>query len=130
MFPALALALLTADLSGIWLGKMPGRNGEFVDVAFKFEQKESTLTGKIYGDYRSTPIAEGKVTGDEIEFFVLASEQAGNQINDTRIRYAGAIRNGEIELSRERVTSTNAGNGGLVALKSENKTTFKLKRLL
>ena len=130
MFPALALALLTADLSGIWLGKMPGRNGEFVDVAFKFEQKESTLTGKIYGDYRSTPIAEGKVTGDEIEFFVLASEQAGNHINDTRIRYAGAIRNGEIELSRERVTSTNAGNGGLVALKSENKTTFKLKRLL
>ena len=38
-----ASALLGADLTGIWVGQIPGRNGEPQDVAFKFTQNGATL---------------------------------------------------------------------------------------
>jgi hypothetical protein len=66
----LALALLStftlaaADFAGIWIGQIPGRNGEPQDVAFKFTQTGSTLGGKLYGDYHSAPISEGRIAGD------------------------------------------------------------------
>ena len=62
---------------------------------------------------------------------MLAQEQAGNQINDTRLRFTGTIKDGEIELTRERESSTNAGNGGGVQMRANaTKQTFRLKRLL
>src|SRR6266550_4052966 len=97
-----ASALLGADLTGIWVGQIPGRNGEPQDVAFKFTQTGTTLGGKLYGDYQSTPITEGKISGDEIAFVVVAPEQAGNQINVTRLRFTGSVKDGEIDLTRER----------------------------
>ena len=124
-------ALTAGDLSGIWIGQVPTRNGEFQEIAFKFTQSGNKLGGKLYGDYKSTPIIEGKVSGEEIQFVVLAQEQAGNQINDSRLRFAGTIKDGEIELSRERESSTNAGNGGGVQMRANaTRQTFRLKRLL
>ena len=123
-------ALLGADVAGIWVGQIPGRNGEPQDVAFKFTQSGTTLGGKLYGDYQSTPITEGKISGDEIAFVVIAPEQAGNQINETRLRFTGSIKDSEMELTRERERSTNAGNGGGVQFRGNVKQTFRLKRLL
>ncbi len=122
-------ALCAADLSGIWMGQLPGRNGEPQDIAFKFTQSGEKLQGKLYGDYQSTAITEGKVAGDEISFIVIAPEQAGNQINQARLRFKGSIKDGEIELTREREGATNAGNGGVVQFKGNAKQTFRLKRL-
>jgi hypothetical protein len=124
-----ASAVLGADLSGIWVGQIPTRNGQFQDVEFKLVQKGTALEGKLYGDYRSSPIREGQVTGDEISFVVVQQEQAGNQINDTRLRFTGVLKGGELELTREREASTNAGNGGGVQFRGNTKTSFKLKRL-
>ena len=80
----LNFSMIAADLSGIWMGQIPTRNGEMQDVEFKLVQTGDTLEGKLYGDYRSSPIREGKVTGDQVSFVVISQEQAGNQINDTR----------------------------------------------
>jgi len=126
----LVSTLSAADLSGIWVGQIPARNGEMQDVAFKFTQSGATLNGKIYGDYQSFAISEGKVTGDEVTFVIVTQEQAGNQINDTRVRYTATLKGAELEVTREREASTNAGNGGTVQFRGNTKTTFKLKKLI
>lgn len=122
--------MFAADFAGIWVGQIPGRNGELQDVAFQFVQNGDKLGGKLYGDYQSTPITEGKITGDRITFLLIAPEQNGNQINETRLRFTGNMQSGEVELTREREGSTNAGNGGSVQFKGNTKQTFCLKRLI
>jgi hypothetical protein len=128
---ALTMLFLAADCSGIWTGQIPTRNNDKLDIAFQFKQTGEALTGKIYGDFRSTPIVEGKVTGEELTFVVMAEEQAGNQINETRVKYTGVCKDGAIELTRRREGSTNAGNaGGVQPRKNDAPVTFQLKKLL
>ena len=124
-------ALFGADLTGIWVGQIPTRNGETVDIAFQFTQAGAKLSGKLYGDYKSSPIVAGLVAGDLVTFVVLAEEQAGNQINDSRLRFTGSLKSGEVELTRERESSTNAGNkGGSQTRPGQGATqTFRFKRL-
>ncbi|MFN7921147.1 MAG: hypothetical protein U0Q16_13695 [Bryobacteraceae bacterium] len=123
-------ACAAADLSGVWVGTMPNRNGDLLDVAFQFTNTNGKLGGKQYGDYGSSPIVDFKHAGELVTFVVAAQEQAGNQINETRIRYTGTVRNGEMELVRERERSTNAGNsGGTQTARNPPKQTVKLKRL-
>jgi hypothetical protein len=126
----LALPLVAADFTGIWVGQIPARNGEMQDIAFQFRQTGSKLAGKLYGDYQSSPIVEGTVAGGLVTFVVSGAEQAGNQINETRTRFTGRIENGEIELTRERESSHNAGNSGVVEQRrNAPRQTFRLKRL-
>jgi hypothetical protein len=74
---------------------------------------------------------EGKVTGDELWFVVEAPEQAGNQINQARLRFTGTLRGGEIEVTRQRESARNAGNaGGTQSRRGNARQVFKLKRLL
>ena len=124
-----AFSLSGADISGIWVGQLPTRNGESVDVAFQFIQSGSKLAGKAYGDYQSTPLT-GIIAGDAITFVVVSQEQAGNQINETKLRFTGSIKAGEMELIRERERSTNAGNAGGVQFRGNPKQVLKLKRLI
>jgi hypothetical protein len=124
-----AVALYGSDLSGIWVGQIPTRNGD-QDIAFKFTQNGATVGGKLYGDYQSTAITEGKISGDQISFILIAPEQSGNQINEAKYRFTGSIKDGAIELTREREGATNAGNGGGVQFKGNAKQTFRLKRLI
>jgi hypothetical protein len=130
---ALLLLALAADVSGIWVGQVPARNGDKLDVAFQFKQSgASVLTGKLYGDYRSTPLLDGKVSDSgEVTFSVLAEEQAGNQINDSRLTFRGVVKDGEIELTRRRENSTAAGTKGAApARNADPGVTFRLKKLL
>jgi len=124
-------SMAAADLSGIWVGRVPARNGEFTDIAFQFTQTGTKLSGKLYGDYKSSPIVEGLVAGELVTFVVLASEQAGNQINDSKLRFTGRLEGGEVELTRERESVINAGNKGGAQTRSGlgQSTTFRLKRL-
>ena len=89
------------------------------------------MSGKLYGDYKSSPIVEGIVAGELVTFVVLAEEQAGNQINDSRLRFTGSLKSGEVELTRERESSLNAGNKGTSQTRpGQGQTqTFRLKRL-
>ncbi len=127
----LAATLAGSDLTGIWVGQIPNRNGDLLDIAFKLTQDGANLSGKLYGDYGSSPIVKGSVDGDQILFIVVSPEQNGNQINSSRLRFTGHIDGSEIELTRERESSTNAGNsGGVESKKGNPKQTFRLKRLL
>jgi hypothetical protein len=124
-----AMNLNAADLSGIWVGTMPARNNQTVDVAFKLEQTGDVLKGKQYGDYKSNAIVDGKVTGDQVSFVVIIAEQAGNEINETRHRFEGTLKAGELDLTRIREGATRAASGAAVQFKGESKVSFKLKRL-
>ena len=133
----LALALLwagslcAADLTGMWIGQVPGRNNTKTDIAFQLEQSGTKLTGKLYGDYRSNPILKGTVAGDLVTFTVAAVEQAGNEINENVVRFTGKLVNGELELSRDLESSTRAGSGGGVQTRAGvPRVVFRLKRLL
>ena len=125
---ALALA---ADLNGIWVGQVPARNNDKLDIAFQLKQTGTVLTGKLYGDYRSTQIVEGRIDGDAVTFVVLAEEQAGNQINDSRLKFTGVIKDGEMELTRRRESSTTAGSDAAVPSRNADPgVTFRLKKLI
>src|SRR4029450_6151257 len=92
-----AWILPAADISGIWLGSMQsvGRRPQTQDVGFQFAQKGTVLTGKLYGDHVSTHIRNGAIDGDKITFQVVAREQAGNEINQTVLRFTGTLKDGE-----------------------------------
>jgi hypothetical protein len=93
--------LFGADLSGIWTGQTPDRDGNPHDVSFRFNQSGDTISGKMYGENESTPISEGKIEGDTIRFVVVT--ELNGQIN--RMIYSGHILNAkgdEIEVTRER----------------------------
>ncbi len=122
------LLALAADLSGIWTGQVTTRGGT-QDVTLKLEQQGTRITGKLYDDRGSSPISEGKAVGDVVIFVVAVQEQNGNQINDTRLRFAGTLRDGVLELARDRESSTIAGNSGGVFQRSSAKQLVKLKRL-
>jgi hypothetical protein len=124
------VSLRAADASGIWLGSLigGGRRNQVQDFAFQFIQKGTTLTGKLYLDYSSTPILKGTIDGDRITFQVVAREQAGNEINQSVLRFNGTLKDGEIEITREREEIRAAGNSG-AAFVRPGAQTFRLKRL-
>lgn len=120
---AVALALLlAADFSGTWIG-------DTTDFAFRLVQKGTVLTGKQYGDQQSTPISKATVSGDLISFVLVRQEQSGNEINESRIRFTGRLIGNELELTRERESSTRAGSGASANTGKNPRQTFRLKRL-
>jgi hypothetical protein len=122
-------ALQAADLGGTWLGSVTtGRRNQVIDFAFQFVQKGSTLTGKAYLDYGTTPILNGLVEGDKVSFEIVAREQSGNEINESVFKFTGVIKDGEIELTRERQNIRSAVNAG-AGVSRANELTFKIKRL-
>ena len=124
-----ASGALAQGLNGIWTGTFPGRDNQPQDIAFQFKQSGVKLTGKLYGEFQSAPLLEGKVTGSEVVFVVVAQEQTGNQVSETRMRFTGTLKDGELELTRERQSMTNAGNAGSFEVRNNNKLTFRLKPL-
>ena len=137
LLPVLAIALASpvvslhaADISGIWLGSgaTGGRRNLVQDFAFQFIQTGTTLTGKLYVDYGSTPILKGTVDGERLTFQVVAREQAGNEINQVLFRFTGTLKDGEIEITRDREEVRSAGNSG-AAFARPGSQTIRLKRL-
>jgi hypothetical protein len=125
-----AACLSAADFSGMWIGSATGgRRNQIQDFAFQFVQNGTTLTGKLYQDYTSAPIIKGTIEGDQITFQVLAKEQSGNEINTAMLKFTGTLKDGEIEISKEREEIRNAGNAGAGFVRPQ-KQTFKLKRLM
>jgi hypothetical protein len=121
----LAACLPASEIDGIWVGQQAGRRGDLEDQAFRFKLDGQVLTGKLFGDEFDLPISEGSLSGDQIRFVITTT----NYYNGTKTRfiYIGAIKNGEIELTRERIQTAgekaanrNPGNAG--------KQTLKLKR--
>jgi len=99
-------ALLGSDVTGIWTGQVPGRDGGMQDLSFRFVQTGDTLSGKMYGDNASIPILDAKITGDQISFTVRT--ELNGQIN--RVTYTGTVSGNEMRLKREREGGRNGQN--------------------
>jgi hypothetical protein len=95
---AFALTLSGADVSGIWNGQLTDQNGDVQDISFRFVQTGDTLSGKMYGDNESTPIADAKIAGNQITFSVTS--ELNGQI--TTFVYSGTTDGAEMQLTRRR----------------------------
>jgi hypothetical protein len=121
---ATAAGLLSSDLTGIWVGQLPGQNGTVNDVALRLKLDGQSLTGKLFGDEFDIPIADASVTGDQVSFTVTTTNYYSG--GKTKFLYTGVIKGAELELVRERVPSpTDRPN----ANRLPQKQTLKLKRL-
>jgi hypothetical protein len=119
----LATCALASEIDGIWVGQQAGRRGDPEDLAFRFKLDGQVLTGKMFGDEFDLPISEGSFSGDQIRFIVTTT----NYYNGTKTRfiYTGAIKYGEMELTRERVQTAEEK----AANRNAGKQTLKLKRV-
>lgn len=97
-------ALSAADLSGLWMGQVPGRFGKVDDISFQFKVSGATLTGKLFGDEFDLLIENGVAEGDKISFIVTSTNYYNRE--KVRTRYSGVAIGDEIELNRERVLSS------------------------
>ncbi|MCX6592195.1 MAG: hypothetical protein NTZ56_11780 [Acidobacteria bacterium] len=130
LFLVACASLAAEDLTGIWIGRIPARNGELQEIAFQITQTGTKISGKLYGDYQSSPIIQGLVSDGLLTFVVASAEQAGNQINTARIRFTGKVKDGVMDLMREREAAIDAINGANADNRPTPKVSFQLKRLL
>jgi hypothetical protein len=119
-----AMAAFASDLTGIWVGQQPGRNGGVDDLAFRFKLDGPNLTGKLLGDEFDLAIADASVTGDQVKFTITTTNYYSG--GKTKFQYTGTIKGDELELVRERVPSPDDRPN---ANRQPNKQTIKLKRL-
>jgi hypothetical protein len=119
-----ALSGWAADLTGIWSGPLPNRFGETDDISFRFEQKGTSLGGKLYGDNDSTPIAEGVVSGDTVTFIVTLELNGGSR----KFAYTGKIEGDTLKMERRRVLLP--GDPNPPGSNRNQPQTFILKRIL
>lgn len=98
-----ATVVWAADITGKWTAQVPGRQGNAQETTFTFKVEGDKLTGTVSGQQGETPIAEGKISGDEISFTV-SRERQGNTIKQL---YKGKFAGDEIKFTR----TTEGGQG-------------------
>lgn len=120
----LPATLAGADLSGTWMGLIPGSGRRPAqDIEFRLVQSGNKLGGKLYRDGESAAITDGEVDQrGEVWFVVEAREQAGNQINIVEYRFEGVVCEGGIELTRERAAARDAVSGVVVPVRRPDTT--------
>jgi hypothetical protein len=125
LLPCLLLAVVSfaGELDGIWVGQLPGRDNEVIDVSFRFSQTGARLTGKLYGDTESLALCDGRIEAGKITFRV-SNEMNGGQ---TRFLFTGVIKGATIELTRTRELRPEELND---PNRRNTPQTFTLKRLL
>jgi hypothetical protein len=67
---ALATLCLAADFGGRWEGKIPGPNGQDLELVFNFTVDGDKLTGTVESSMGNADITDGKVTAEGISFAV------------------------------------------------------------
>ena len=93
----------TADISGKWTAQVPGRDGQPQETTFTFKVEGDKLTGTVSGRQGDIPIADGKISGDEISFTVTRERQGAT----IKQLYKGKVTGDEIKFTR----STEGGQG-------------------
>jgi hypothetical protein len=98
VFALLTVAYAASNIDGTWKGQRPGRDGNMMDVTFKFKAEGSTLTGSTMMRDNEVQISDGKISGSEISF-VVKMEFGGNSFV---MRYTGTISGNEIKMKSQR----------------------------
>jgi hypothetical protein len=117
-------AIHAADLSGIWTGLAPGRNGAKQDVSFQLKMDGKTLTGTLFGDEFDLPIHDASIAGEKVNFSVTTT----NYYSGSKIKfiYTGTVTGDSMEVTRERLLRPGEKPPEHEGLKQ----TFILKRLV
>jgi hypothetical protein len=108
-FISLALTLIVATVAwangvdGKWTAQVPGRQGNTQETTFNFKAEGDKLTGTISGRQGDTPIADGKISGDEISFTVTRERQGAT----IKQLFKGKVAGDEIKFTR----ATEGGQG-------------------
>lgn len=103
----LAAAAHAADASGTWTWTTPGRNGGPDRTStLTLKAEGAKVTGKLSAPGRDgktveTPIADGKLTGDELEFLLIRENNGNSTTNKYRGKVAADKITGKIEFTRE-----------------------------
>jgi hypothetical protein len=123
----LIAATFAADYSGIWTGQITDRNGDVQDLSFRFNLRDNTLSGKMYGDNESVPIKDVVINGSQITFSVT-TELNGDI---STFIYSGQIDGDELTLVRHRLPKNNkvTSDKPPAENKQNQPQTVKLKRL-
>src|SRR5215831_16438324 len=100
MFLSFCLVMTTmawaADMNGQYQEDFISRRDEQPqETTFTFKVKGDKLTGTVWGRQGDTPIADGKITGDEISFSV-SRERQGATIKQL---YKGKVTGDEIKFT-------------------------------
>ena len=90
-----AIVAAAADVSGKWVAQVPGREGQTREQTFNLKADGDKLTGTISGMQGDTPIADGKVAGDDISFSV--TRRFGD--NEVKMLYKGKVSGAEIKFT-------------------------------
>ena len=98
LLSAFALVAQAADISGQWVAQIPGRGGNTQETTFTFKVAGGALTGSITTPRGENPIADGKVSGDDVSF-TQTMERGGNTM---KFIYKGKVSGNEIKFTRER----------------------------
>ncbi|WP_031498245.1 hypothetical protein [Bryobacter aggregatus] len=125
---ALFLSISTlgaADISGLWMGQLPGRFEKTEDIAFQLKLEGTKLSGKLFGDEIDLPLEEGSVVGDKVNFTITTTNYYSGEKVQTR--YSGLLQGNEIELTRERVPTATEKTAN--AKPAEKPKPFHIKRL-
>jgi hypothetical protein len=88
------LAARADSVAGKWTAEVQGRNGSSTQT-FTFKVDGSNLTGSVSGGQNETPIADGKITGDDISFSVTR-QMRGAEVKAT---YTGKVSGDEIKFT-------------------------------
>lgn len=81
-------------VAGKWTAEVQGRNGSQTQT-FTFKADGNNLTGSVSGGQNETPIADGKVNGDDISFSVTRQGRGG----EMKSTYTGKISGDEIKFT-------------------------------
>ena len=98
-----AAVVWAADVNGKWTAQVPGRQGNTQETTFTFKVEGDKLTGTISGRQGDTPIADGKISGDEISFTVTRERQGAT----IKQLFKGKVAGDEIKFTR----TTEGGQG-------------------
>ena len=89
---ALSISASAADVSGKWKAQVPGRNTTR-ETTFDLKADGDKLTGTMVVEGASSPVSDGKVSGDTVIFTVTTERGKYN--------FTGKVSGDEIQFKRE-----------------------------
>ena len=90
-----AVSVFAADPSGKWTWEMQGRGGEKRTQTMTLKAEGDNLTGTMAGRQGERPIADGKISGDDISFSMTM--QMGGE--SRKLLYKGKVAGDEIKMT-------------------------------
>jgi hypothetical protein len=85
-----------SDVTGKWVGEVPGRDGQTREVTITLKAEGEKLTGTVSGRQGDNPISEGQIKGDELSFTVTQNIRG----EDVKVSYKGKVIGDEIKFTR------------------------------